>query len=852
MHKTLPLLLILIATPAWCDDVDLSADIKTLVPGVKLTMIAEHPVVMTPTGVDVDRDGNAFFVCSHTHFRPDDYDGPEHDEVVRLSPDGDRTVFYNATDATMDLELASDGSVFLAQRDRILVVRDTDGDSVGDAEQTLVTLVTEGTYPHNGLSGMAWHPSGDLVFALGENHWEQWTLTGTDGANVIGTGEGGIFRCSPDGSKLRRIAAGFWNPFGVCVRRDGTMFACENDPGARPPCRLLQIVEGGKYGYQRLYGNAPHHPFVCWNGELPGTLPMLFSLGEAPCGIAPMGNGLLVTSWTDHRIDFYPLTPSGATFKTDRISLVTGSNQFRPTCITQVSPTVFYLTDWVVGSYSLHGKGRLWKLEIDPSADARLGDLDLDEPTQEATLATQLRSGESAFDVTDLLAKTHSTDAFIARAAIDALATLVAQDDSLLNNQRIDRDQMSWLLATRKANPKSKEHAAVFLDSVDSRVRFEALRWIADEQLDSFLPQVKAILSEPETDYRLFEAALAAHNILSGNPRAGIVDEDVLLERVLDPKASSRSRAFALRLLDPDSKKLAKQWSESAIASDHVFVQEAIATLNAQGQSSDRHREQLVAFSKDQSMPVVIRADAMAARTVADDELDDWIRDLSQIQDLAVREEALRNLRGRQLSAAQISALTSQRDRFPGSADLFDALIDPDSIQRGRPETSQTIQWRDRLAAIEQPVDVDAGRRIFHHRSIGACWKCHRHTGRGRVVGPDLSAASTQGDPDRLLKALLQPSLDVDPQYFPRLLILEGGKAFTGIMLRDGGGGREYYRDSAGKERMIKTSDIEIRKELSTSMMPDGLIDTMTGREIRDVLAFLDREFDAEPDSGAR
>ncbi len=159
--------------------------------------------------------------------------GPEHDEIIKLGADGSRQVFYNATDATMDLELGPDGWVYLAERDRVLRVRDRDGDGVGDEEQNIAVLDSEAVYPHNGLSGMAWHPSGDLILAMGENFFKQWTLTApVDGSQVTGSGEGGIFRCQPDGSSLRRIARGFWNPFGICVRTDGTMFAGENDPGA--------------------------------------------------------------------------------------------------------------------------------------------------------------------------------------------------------------------------------------------------------------------------------------------------------------------------------------------------------------------------------------------------------------------------------------------------------------------------------------------------------------------------------------------------------------------------------------------------------------------------------------------
>ena len=67
--------------------------------------------------------------------------------------------------------------------------------------------------------------------------------------------------------------------------RPDNLFAVDNDPDSRPPCRLLHIVEGGDYGYRFRNGRKGVHPFTAWNGELPGTLPMVAGTGEAPCGV---------------------------------------------------------------------------------------------------------------------------------------------------------------------------------------------------------------------------------------------------------------------------------------------------------------------------------------------------------------------------------------------------------------------------------------------------------------------------------------------------------------------------------------------------------------------------------------
>jgi hypothetical protein len=103
-------------------------EIQTLQPGVKLTLLAEHPDLATPTGIDVDENGSIWLVSCHTHFRPEGYKGPQHDEILVFDKNGkNRRVFYDRTEQTMHLKLGPDGWVYLAQHDRILRVKDTNG-----------------------------------------------------------------------------------------------------------------------------------------------------------------------------------------------------------------------------------------------------------------------------------------------------------------------------------------------------------------------------------------------------------------------------------------------------------------------------------------------------------------------------------------------------------------------------------------------------------------------------------------------------------------------------------------------------------------------------------------------------
>ncbi|MCA9039774.1 MAG: hypothetical protein KDA65_05430, partial [Planctomycetaceae bacterium] len=397
-------------------------EVQVLQPGVTLTEVVKHPDVVTPTGIDVDETGNLWVVASHTHFPPENYAGPKFDEILIFSPEGKRSVFYNATYHTMDLELGEENWVYLIERSRLLRVRDTDQDGQADQTEDLVKMETNADYPHNGMAGLAWDLNGDLLFCLGENFSEPWIMTGADGTKLSGSSEGGVFRVKPDGSGLKRIARGMWNPFGLCVRENGELFAVDNDPGELPPCRLLEIVEGGDYGYQRQYGSESHHPFVCWNGELRGTLPMVHPVGEAPCGVAAFGQGVLAASWGEHHIAFYPLKSNGAGYTTNPIQLVKGSRYFRPACIapnpaeTREQVKSWYLTDWVDGRYNVHGYGRVWKLEIDLTKASWVGQLKLDPPSEAELLENKLRANDETLSTDEMIATTTNEDAYLAQA----------------------------------------------------------------------------------------------------------------------------------------------------------------------------------------------------------------------------------------------------------------------------------------------------------------------------------------------------------------------------------------------------------------------------------------------------
>jgi putative membrane-bound dehydrogenase-like protein len=357
-------------------------------------LVASEPDIVTPTGIAVDVRGRVWAIENQTHHRPADYKGPPGDRIRIYSdfgPDGRARqvkTFAEGFKDGMGLALARNGDLYFATRAQIMVLRDTDGDDIADRKDTIIRLETAGDYPHNGLSGFAFDAFDNVYFGFGENLGASYKLIGSDGTTLSGGGEGGnIYRTKPDGSELTRVATGFWNPFHLAFDAFDRLFAVDNDPDSRPPCRLLHIVQGGDYGYRFRNGRKGLHPFTAWNGELPGTLPMVAGTGEAPSGIVAYESSglpseyvgdLIATSWGDHVVQRFRLVDRGASFVSQAETFVRGGESFYPVGIATAPDGSLVVSDWADKSYPLHGKGRIWRIRMKtppPDDGIRLADV---------------------------------------------------------------------------------------------------------------------------------------------------------------------------------------------------------------------------------------------------------------------------------------------------------------------------------------------------------------------------------------------------------------------------------------------------------------------------------------------
>jgi putative membrane-bound dehydrogenase-like protein len=791
---------------------------------LEVTLFAQEPQILHPVACTYDSKGRLLVVESHTHFRPANYQGPKADRIQMLEDtDGDGradriTTFFEGTKATMDIALAPDGSIYVATRYEILRLRDTKGIGQADEHTRIVFLDTKGDYPHNGLSGLTFDASGNLLFGMGENLGVSYTLHGSDGTKFTGGGEGGnIFRCTADGAKLHRVATGFWNPFGVHVTKEGRMVAVDNDPDASPPCRLLHVVEGGDYGYQFRYGRSGRHPFQSWNGQLPGTIPMLAGTGESPCEVlryehhglpAEYFGNYLVTSWADHRLEKYELVPKGLSYSARQNIVVQGGKDFRPTGLAIAPDGSLMICDWVLADYQLHGKGSVWQVKpkqpfTKPSTyDLRTAELENKKKTQQvlealATSKEHLRKmlcdalplevqAESIpllkdkEDVPTLLNFLTIDDPFLRHLVVRHLAqhpALLAEASKTFSTKSQDV-QLQLLLAQREAGGDYLQSIPEKLRSPHEEVRFLTLKWIADLALKQFRGAVETGLADTTLSPRMTLAYATALARIDQHEVSETLLADRFVARLSDTKLTDAQRLQFLRLVPVSHDKLTL----------------ALLTTLLSG-TSDKALQDEVALS------LLLHPKAKVAN---------W-QSLSNDPKVLPSAKAILQL--------GLASPTEVKDFSAGR---------PGSLIRDLPD------W---VNAFGTGGSAEAGRQLFYAPRGPGCFRCHAVLGRGNDIGPDLTTIG-RSEPVRLIEALVHPSATVAPRYIPHSMVMHDGRILTGLLVRT------YYDvctylSPEGKLFEVKSGDVAESSTTSRSLMPENLLNPLTDTQVKDLLAYL-------------
>ncbi|MBL8890812.1 MAG: c-type cytochrome [Planctomycetaceae bacterium] len=129
-------------------------------------------------------------------------------------------------------------------------------------------------------------------------------------------------------------------------------------------------------------------------------------------------------------------------------------------------------------------------------------------------------------------------------------------------------------------------------------------------------------------------------------------------------------------------------------------------------------------------------------------------------------------------------------------------------------------------------ADIGRGQKLFQQQ----CGKCHRLFGAGETLGPELTGAQ-RDNLSYWLQNIVAPSAEVNTEFRLSLIQMADGRTLSGVVTQKSPS--SFVLVSQEQSQLIKQEDVEEIKPLSQSLMPDGLLDSLTDSDKQDLFKYL-------------
>jgi putative membrane-bound dehydrogenase-like protein len=194
-------------------------------------------------------------------------------------------------------------------------------------------------------------------------------------------------------------------------------------------------------------------------------------------------------------------------------------------------------------------------------------------------------------------------------------------------------------------------------------------------------------------------------------------------------------------------------------------------------------------------------------------------------------------------NGARLAKMIAERlDKTTGQAFGTDskrwiAWLDKEHPEFGKrlanPDGVDVAKWDQRLARLDWTAgNADTGKAVFSKTS---CIQCHSGA---QAIGPDLVGVGTRFSRADLFTAILQPSKDVPARYQTTVVETREGKTYQGIVIYDAVDSLILQTGASTTVRLDGASVVS-RHVSPQSLMPAGLLDALSDREIVDLYGYL-------------
>jgi len=149
------------------------------------------------------------------------------------------------------------------------------------------------------------------------------------------------------------------------------------------------------------------------------------------------------------------------------------------------------------------------------------------------------------------------------------------------------------------------------------------------------------------------------------------------------------------------------------------------------------------------------------------------------------------------------------------------------------PKTAE-VKNKAMTAIADMKGNPTNGRAVFARN----CTACHRMgNGEGKDYGPNMNEVGKRLTRVKIIESILEPNAELDPKYASTLVETVNGRTIVGLLVSENKNELEIFD---GKEKkVIPVAQIENRKVLKQSSMPEGQAATMSPSEFLDLVEYL-------------
>lgn len=180
------------------------------------------------------------------------------------------------------------------------------------------------------------------------------------------------------------------------------------------------------------------------------------------------------------------------------------------------------------------------------------------------------------------------------------------------------------------------------------------------------------------------------------------------------------------------------------------------------------------------------------------------------------------------LSLDQRQTLKNHPDRR-----LREAATRVMSASGGLPSADRVEVLERYAAAAHASGDAKKGKELFKKN----CANCHKHSGEGQEIGPDLTGMAVHPK-EELLVHILDPSRSVEGNFRRYTVLTADGKVIAGMLAAESLSAIEMI-DAEGKRQSISRDDVDSITATNKSLMPEGLEEQIKVPDMTDLLEFL-------------